>query len=344
MSSHAVSIKSPRSPIIDLFLSCITFSVFLFVWLYQAVRDLNRIREQGFQAWLWIFVPLFVLPAFFALPILLRGIKQCEQSLGLSSWSRSQEITWLILVWSLSVGSVGIEYADVSILQQFVFFGFWLASYFLIAPRINRLRAASDLPKTKLLVNFSLVEWITTVIFVPVFAAALWFSGLSTYFVSLEKLEANRLIQNTQYGFSLQFVDDSWHQVEIGTHSNGEAIAEFTGHQSEASLIVFEQEDRDNVSRLIHWRIDEARESLSDVQCTESRSFMPDTLYLRIHLRCEGYSIGDPALQVHELIQVNENDYIEVYGSYSAIENKFEKDSILFLQTVQSFAPIAKEE
>ncbi|WP_371193385.1 hypothetical protein [Glaciecola sp. SC05] len=344
MSSTTHTIKSPRSSVIDFFLSCITFTLFTLVWLYQAVRDINRVHEQGLRPWLWIFVPVLVLPMFFALPVLLGAIKKCEQKLELNSWSKTQDIVWLISVWILSIGVVAIEYAGVSTIQQVVLYGIWLISYFLVAPRITRIRGASKLPKTRLYAKLSNAEWVVTIIFIPFTAIVIWLAGLSIFFVSLDKLQVNQLIENQEYGFSIQFSGDSWHQVEIGTHSNGEGLMEFTGFDSSASLIVFDQNDRDNISSLTQWRVNDAIDSLDQLTCEESRRFMPDSLHLRISLVCEGTSFGDPGMQIHEIIQLADTEYIEVFASYTANKANFKRDSRAFLQTVQSLSPMPKRD
>lgn len=340
-AASPASIKAPRSAFIDYFLCVVTFSVFIMAWIYQAVRDVNRIREQNFTPWLWVFVPFFVLPMFFALPALLRAAKDCEAHLQLPSWSKGQDIGWLVSVWALSIGTVVMEYFAVSTLQQFMLLAVWLAALLSIAPRINRIREASTLPKTKLIAKLSNPEWLVALISVPIICFIIWFAGLQTHFVSLDKLQNNHLIENQALGFTLQFSGNSWHQVEIGTHSNGEAIMEFTGFDSNASLIIFEQEDRDNISPLTQWRVDDASESMNNANCEESRSFIPSSLYLRIRILCKGTSFGDDALQIHEIIQTGKTDYIEAYASYSAPGANFTQDSEAFLRTVQSLTPFS---
>ncbi|MBT1451558.1 hypothetical protein KJ365_11765 [Glaciecola sp. XM2] len=344
MSQAVKMIKPPRPLVIDFILSCATFSVFLCVWLYQGVRDLNRIRPLGLTPWLWFFVPILLIPAFFALPILLKKLREVEAHYELASWSVTLDRLWLVSVLGLSVASVAVEYSGMSVLQQFGVLGLWIFSYLMLAPRLSRVRAASELPKVNLYAKLSNIEWVVTLIFVPILALVIWFVGLQTYFVSIDKIQEQQVVQEQNLGVQLTFASGQWHQVEIGTHSNGEGDMEFSGYQSDASMIIFEQDNRAVISDLIHWRIDEAYDFLDDASCTESRAFLPNSTYLRISVHCQGTVMGDPSLQMHELVQIGEDDYVELYAKFSALDARFEQSEASFLSTVRSFSPIVEGE
>lgn len=344
MSTEEQYVKAPRSVFIDFFLVFITLSLFVCVWIYQAARDINRIKPQGFQPWLWIFVPLFLLPQFFALPKLTSALQEAEAELEIDTWSKSQDIAWIVSVIAMTILIMSTSVMSLSLFVEILIIYIWLAMFLLIGPRVNRVRQASSLPKTKLVGQLSNIEWGLAILGTPLFIALVWYGGLKTHFDTIEKLGANQHIDNAEYGFSLRTADDAWQRVEIGTLSDGTAVLELSGYSDQASIVVFIQDDIDSISEITQWRIQELKESWSNVECNEHRKLEEDGVLIRAQLLCMGRFMLDQAMQMHEILQLEDDIYVEVYAELSASKSEFQQHKANFINTVRSIQAIDKEE
>ncbi|WP_395345093.1 hypothetical protein PN836_009665 [Ningiella sp. W23] len=335
-------VKSPRPVFVDFLLACFTLSLYLAVWLYQSVRDLKRVNQKDLTPWMWLFVPIFFIPLFFALPVFLRSIRECEEKLEIISWSKARERCWLFSVLALSVATIAVEYLGASSLQQLSLIAVWIAGFFSIGPRINQIRATSELGKTKLYGALSIFEWIVSIIMAPFLAFVLWYSGLNAIISSVQEFEPGQVYSNNEHNFSLRFDNDQWHQVRIGTYSNGEALMEFSGHNSDAYIVIFVQDERSDIGDLTQWRIDESFESLTNASCKESRSFLTNSFRLRVVVICEGAIVGDPAIERYELIQIDDEKYIEAYAYFNPTQTNFARNRDSFNATVSSLMPLSE--
>jgi len=163
--------------------------------------------------------------------------------------------------------------------------------------------------------------------------------GLRDLIKGLNEIPADHTINNFENHYQLSLLGNSWRDEEIGKHSDGSALAEYTGLNKDAGIIVFLHDDVDNITETTQWRIEQSLADIPDASCFESRSLIPVSLNLLVYVECEGLNKGYSKIDAYQFLQTSQNTFIELYGNLSASKNQYKKQVANFRGTIQSLAP-----
>lgn len=343
-STKILKVKAPRSAFLDILLGFATLTLYSVVWFYLAIRDLRTLTTRHLTPWLWLFVPLIIIAQVFALPLFVSVLKNAEQKLAIKSWSKWQDWLWIIGSLASNIAVVIVNLIDVSLLIQLGSSFLWVVVLFSISGRLSRVRRATENPNSQSFAGYSIIEWLFVIVGVPFTLFVVWFGGLNVYMQGSSLLPRDSVISNKESGYSITAYGDSWRNVNVGTFSDGSGLAEYSGLQNNASIIIFEHENEDLITDTTQWRVEQSIDELSNGKCKESRTLLPNSLNLQVYIECKGKLIGDPMVHLYQYIQIGEKHYIEIYGEYSASNSVFTSNLSTFTKTIRSLVPIEKSD
>ena len=332
-------IKCPRSYIFELILATLTFGLYLSYWFYRNAKDLNTIGKLKLTPWMWIFVPLLAIPLFIAVPNLCKEIKALESKLHLPSWSKTSTTLWLISFFSYLVIMTGLSFIELEPWQELIpIFGF-SALLLMLVPRMNRIKQASGMPSKKLYGGFTPFEWIIGSIFAVFWVAVIM--GLtmiaSESAKTITTYSKNREVSLQAPSLTFQTFNLEWEQVDIGTLSDGTALYEMRNSENDIRFIVFEHDETDSISSLSQWRAQDFHDTYTGASCSEKRTFIGTSLYVRTQVRCDGSNGSEKVARHHDYLQISDEGYLQIYAFYSGDPKSFDGINKAMTATLQSF-------
>jgi hypothetical protein len=336
-------IKPARSIFFELVIACLTLSFYLLFWFYQAIRDLKNITNRELTPTAWFFVPLFLPAQFFAIPYFIKELKAAETKLVLPSWPSWLDWTWIVANIGLSIATVAIGYVIDSLTIEIAVLVAWIIAVLSISGRLSRIREKSALPKTNRIGPYSIFEWPFVVVIIALIVYLAFVSANKAYEQNAKLLPDNAYITNEEHNFALSLRGETWEQVEIGTHSDGSAVDEYSAHSGQATLMFFLHSDVDDITGYVQFRVEESKNEISLAQCEESRTLSPNTYFIVVSLACEGYEYGDKSLNMYQYVQTSATTYVQAHGNFTASQSKFDKEVNAFKTTFKNVALLNAE-
>ncbi len=339
-SETPIVIRAPRDPKLEFLLHFFTFGLYTSFWLVARIDEIKRITGKPYIPWLWFFVPWIWLAQIFALGKFIGAIQSLEVDNNLPRW-RAWGGTWhvsVILITLFLQISDKIPIPIWTILLAFVAISY-LFSYVQI--RINHIKNALDgVEFTGKRKGYSIIEWIVLVPMLPIVLGLFGYLLISPLLIThLSRLPANSTYEDPQGRFQLPVLEEGWSIVEIGTHSNGEALVEFQGPIDELYMLVFLHDGGSDINSVSRFRIEEAHEDMSQSHCNEKRQFSDNQQSVISVVLCQGKIFGDPSSSTFAFIEAD-NEVYELYGNLSTIKYSYRKHYPVLTKMTQGFQPL----
>jgi hypothetical protein len=179
----------------------------------------------------------------------------------------------------------------------------------------------------------------TGIVVLIVLAIQLGQGGLRDIINGTSEIPPNHTFHNTEYGYQLNLHGNSWREEKVGTYSNGDALVEYTGLNRDAGVMIFVQNDIEDITNNTQWRIEESLKDISNASCYESRKLLPGSLYLVIYIECEGQQNRNLSINVYQFLQTSDKSFIEFHGHFSAKKSTYTEKLDSLIKTIKSLAP-----
>lgn len=329
-------IAAPRRAWRVLLLNLATLGVYPCFWLFGRARDLRTLQRETYRPWLWLLSPLAAISLCFSIPRLLTGYQSVAARVGIAPWPRSARALGVLLFAMSAIETAWGRFELplwtllTAVLVWSVAFAWPQAKIAEIHSRVPgvRYRGASD--------RYSVTEWVVLALGLPlsalVIAALLYLALLGG---AGEPVGGATSPAGTSV--VLDFPPEGWRQVDRGTFAeDADSEAEFAGPLLDEWLIVFAYAPSFSLDELVENRLGSLRGSLSNVSCTEKRSFVGSRLEVTVTIVCRGTWFGDPAIEVSRYLETETGTY-ELLGHVSASRLPFERASGRMLVIVDSF-------
>ncbi len=311
-----------------------TLGLYTCVWFYKRTKEFNQTENTQFKPVLWLFMPLIVLAELFALPKFIGAIKQMEARAGLPQW-HSRSGWWMfaiVLLTLLSNLANKVEFPSGCLTLLILL---WAIAMSAPSERIYRARAALAPPGAKIFYKLKWQDWLVLVLgsLVFIFIAAIDLKNLYTN--PGKKLTNNSRYIDKERGFSLPILGEGWHQVEVGTNSDGTALLEFQGPLDSMYFLVFEDGNSETPASVSESRLDLILDSDEDANCELSHHLDHSGTQPVARIHCNSRYFGDPATYESTSIHTKTGVY-ELYGFLSS-------SRLSYQQEVNNFSNMAKE-
>ncbi|KJY79562.1 hypothetical protein [Vibrio nigripulchritudo] len=330
-----ITIRAPRKPIWEFFLAFSTLGLYSNIWLYRRAKELNLLSQSKFITWLWLLVPFFALAQIFAFKKFGETLETFEQDDKAKKSRNRYFLGCCGFVFSTMYYSISSNWSIALWIDFAVYITFSL-SFMFIANRFNEVRKELSHVEFKGKSGYSPFEWVIVAIFFPLIFAGFSYTAISPLFIEQHESYANRekyTIENEE--FVLTFQGDNWHRVEVGTFSDGSALAEFSNSVPDSYFLLFKNNEIEDMNEHLQFRRDWIKENIKQLKCTERRSFVRPTLHVKTQLKCHGTMSLDPSTALITVIQTPNNNY-ELIGFISARKNTYR-------ESVRSFETMAWE-
>ena len=343
------TVARPRAIVWEVVLCTATIGLYFSYYLYRLAKDLRTINGTPLSPIWWIFAPLFLLAQLFAYPYLMREMEKAESTNDLPQlWGTLGCRAWMIGMWAVTLLiniSDLIPHSDSWFVAVF-FIGVGLMAT--LHHRVNRIRAAHHQGQTtghdappQSPRRFSIIEWLVTILFLP--AAILLFTILLFPVqlfggTKLETLQDGQQVLLDGHPFAITVSGDGWSQVEIGSHSDGTALIELEGVNSDAYFVVFEHGKDASLSGISEFRTELAKEEIFETDCEEYRQFIGDTTHVTSVLTCRGEFLGNSVVLSSKSIETEKGIY-ELYGQFITAKAAFVQHEDDFRNIAKGFLP-----
>ncbi len=335
-NNKPVIIRAPRSPIWDWFLTFSTFGFYTSFWFYARTKELNLISKSTFTPWLWWLMPFFAIFQIFAFYKLSKSLESLEEPDSEKKTRIRYSIGCIGFILATLYFSVSSQWATEGWLE-FIFMLIFSFAFTLISGRINEIKHHLKHVEFKGKENsYSPVEWAIVVVMFPIVFGAFSYFSISPFLIDKLETYPNQFTytQETEH-FALTFQGDEWYRVEKGTYSDGSSLAEFSNSIPDSYYLLFNNDDINDINEHINFRREWIKENISNVQCTEKRSFVRHSMNLKVEMQCEGKATLDPAIAFVTFIQTPTKNY-ELLGVLSAPINTYR-------QWVNAYQTMARE-
>ncbi|WP_237066910.1 hypothetical protein [Microbulbifer guangxiensis] len=318
-----------------------TFGLYFSLYLFRLTRELKSLTRQTYTPWLWVFVPFVFLAQLFAYPALLSGLEKAEERLGLSNPWKSWAALWVLGMCALTFYfNLNDKFGFLPALFVFAY-ALSCVLFAVLHQRVNRIRKQlSDVAaRKKGKSSFTVLEWLTVIVLMPVAFAILIFIGFEKQLFGgevIKELKIGDVVMEDGYPVSINILSRGWKQVEVGSHSDGDAIIELEGHNTATYILVFHHGFDSDLDDISSFRVSQAQASLTGAECDESRSFATNNLGVNSTVKCTGDYFGDPYQILSRTIETDQG-YFELYGEYSAAKLSFHRGVNDFLAFEKEF-------
>lgn len=322
-------VTRPRSVWWEVALCVATFGLYFSYYLYRLAKDLRIITNVPMTPFWWLLTPYFLLAQFFALPYLLRTLEKAESAKNLPLTWKHGSVAWMIGMWVVTLLiniSDRIPDSDQWFVATFCFGVFLIA---LLHQRVNRIRTAHWrlLSNTSATRRFHVVEWLIAIMCLPisllVLGAMLFYSEIFGG-KQLESMQQGQQIQLEEHDFSIEIHGNGWSRVAVGSHSDGTALVELEGANTNAYYLVFEHDKDTNLNDISEYRTSEAAEEFFQSSCEENRTFIGSTTHIASTLSCTGKLLGNSIMVTSKSIETDTGVY-ELYGQFVAPKPTFDR-------------------
>lgn len=343
------NVAKPRSLGWEVVLFIATFGLYFSYYLYRVVKDFRTINHEKVSPAWWILTPYFLLAQFFAYPRLMRLLEDAESRCELSQpWGQWRKL-WMLGMWVVTLLiNVSDKVPDSDRWFVAVFF-LGTVLFSVLHRRVNRIRTAywKRLSQGSTLSRrYNPAEWILTVLCLPVATVLLCILLFYTQMFGgnqLEALKHGAITKQEGHPFRVKVQGDHWSRVEIGSHSDGTALLELEGANTNAYFVVFHHGKETSLNQVSAYRTDEASEEFSQTTCRENREFLAtdnsNGSSIVSSLECRGTLLGNKVLVTSRSIQTDEGVY-ELYGQLVAAKADFNHAEGDYQETEKGFLPL----
>ncbi|MEZ8055598.1 hypothetical protein A152_0022105 [Vibrio tasmaniensis 1F-187] len=329
----------PRKPFLDAILFFCTFGLYTSFWLYRRVKEIKLISQGDFKPWLWVFVPYFAIVQFFAFRNLGKALSDLE---GDSTKPKAQTIykcgSYGFLLTTLYFS--GTSKWATPIWLDFVVYILTTISFGAIAYRVNAYKKqVEEIEFTGKKRGFNPLEWVIFLLMTPTVLGIFAFSILSPLMVDkLDSFSDGSVFVQENHNYKLTFHGEVWQQVEVGTYSDGTALAEFESEDFDAYFMIFENSDykATDVNDHVHWRRQWLDEQIGNSLCTENRRFIGDEFVVKVEMTCTENAINANAAGFIALIHSQDKAY-ELLGILAQPELSFNRRKHQFEAMIREF-------
>lgn len=336
-----VETRVERSVIWELLLYFCTFGLYFSLYLFRLTRELRSLTKENYSPWLWIFVPFFFLAQLFAYPALLSGLEKAEERLGLNNPWKSWAALWVLSMCALTFYfNLNEKFGLLPALFLFAY-GLSCVLFAILHQRVNQIRkqlkGVATWEKGKS--SFTALEWLAVIVLTPMTCALLAFIGFEKQLFGgevIKELKIGDVVMEEGYPVTINIMSRGWKQVEVGSHSDGQAIIELEGQNTATYILVFHHGFDSSLGDISAFRVSQAQASLTNANCEESRSISANNLGVTSTVKCTGSYIGDPYQILSKTIET-EQGYFELYGEYSAEKLNFQRGVNAFLAFEKEF-------
>ena len=329
----------PRKPFVDALLFFCTFGLYSSFWLYRRVKEIKLISRADFKPWLWVFVPYFAIVQFFAFRNLGKALSDLEDDSTESKVKTIYDLGCLGFVLTTLYFSVTSKWATPAWLE-FVVYILAAISFGAIAYRVNAYKKqVKGIEFTGKERGFNPLEWVVVLVMTPTVLGLFAFSIISPLMVEkLDTFSDGSVFVQENHDYKLTFHGKGWQQVEVGTYSDGTALAEFESEDFDAYFTVFENGkfSANDVNDHIQWRRQWFGEQIGNSSCREERHFIGDEFVVKIEVICVKDTFKPDAAAFLALIHSQDKTY-ELLGVLSQPELSFNRRKPQFEAMIREF-------
>lgn len=311
--------RAPRSIWLEGLLCLVTLTIYQCFWVIGRVRDLRSVNNKDYTLWLWFFTPLISLVHFFSWRELFKDLEQRELQTN-SFWKSG---TTLLLFVTLALGLIAYMIDFDQYFWAFIIYVLIVSIILMVFHmRFNQWKEnIEDVEFYGKRNNFHWYEWVVLIIGIPFFLFSTY-ASLSPFLENkLHDLEDQQLVTNSQHGFELVIHGDGWRQVELGTHTEDEAIMEFSGRILNSFMIVFPLLKTESIEDVAKFRVADANDLFSNPKCEENRKLNASIMTVTSKVFCTGQMYYEDAFTASVVIENKQSDKYELYF-YATGENK----------------------
>ncbi|WP_241670076.1 hypothetical protein [Vibrio harveyi] len=334
--TQKMKVAYPRKPIFDWFLAFSTLGFYTNFWLYRRIKEIDQLSARNFKPFLWFFVPWLAIFQYFAFRSLDRTLCELEEDNKNLNVRTVYYLGALGFLLSTIYFSLTSQWAT-PLWLDFVAYLLTATSFTAFSYRVNNFkRQRSDIEFTGKKGGYHPLEWLVVIIMTP--GVLLMYGVMYNNSVMKDSLEAypdqSTYIEQGQ-DFQLTFHGANWHRLEIGTYSDGSALAEFASEEFGSYLIVFNNRELLDINEHMHERRQWIDEEIGASRCVESRSFVGNDFALKVELVCTKESGSMLASGYVTLLHSGDNSY-ELMGI-------LDQPAKTYSQRKPEFAAMAKE-
>ena len=336
------TVRSPRPTWQEAILFFATFGFYTCFWMIGRVRDVkSAARTEQYEPWLWFFVPLIGLIQIIAMPKLLSDLTKLEQDHTSKWWKR---LGWLWIAAFFFTTLMSNLMDSVLAFKAWLFLLVWLivtALMSLLHARFNRWKLNADgLSFHSKPSGYRWPEWLGLSIGAPISLAFIYFTVIEPAFIEqVDPVADGQVISDEKNGYSLTLHGEGWHQVKIGSYSDGTALLELEGPLYDNYFLVYDWGVSENLNSATKYRIKQNQDRGSSIKCREERFLSRNQASVVSVTHCEGVTMGDPISIFSTFVETDER-MLELYGFVSDTRIPYRKVMANMRDTAQQFAPL----
>lgn len=295
-------------------LTGMTVGTYLFFYLYVYARDLKRLGIKV-RPWLWLLSPAIGLSAFFTYPKMADHFQALARDRGVKYFHFGTWIGIAVFVCFVANNVADrFDYGGMVLLLTVPILWFSIARF---TSDINI--AKRSLPESyfaKPAYSTTASTWIfgalILFVFLPIFG---YFVFSSVEEVSRDRVEPGQVWSLKGGGFTVA-PEDVWFLADIGTFSDGSAVAEFAMRDFR-SAIVFDQKDDNSAVDIAEFRRNDFLDEFSDGRCEQRRWLREGSMEHRSEVICSAQFFGDPVVMMSLSIEDGDR-HLEILGEMNS--------------------------
>lgn len=335
--ANPILISKPNSFIWEWLLAFSTFNMYSNYWFFARTRELNKVSNSSFTPWLWLFVPFGAIFQLFAFRRLGNGVEEIESGKQVVRNRKLYIVGCIGFIVSTAFFSFTSE-LEVPYWLEGVFYLTLTFAFALMTQRVNAakysLKSAEFKPRNKFL---TALRWLLVITLFPIILGGFIYVSYPGLFMDkLDDHSGSTVYRQENKSFEMPFSGNGWFSVESGTFSNGTALAEFSNSVFDSYVLIFENKNVSDVNEHMSARKDWVRESFSDVKCKEKRSFVQNTMTVKIEAECTGTQVLDPAIVLITFIQADDTNY-EFLGVLTAPDDVYKRQAASYKSMAREF-------
>ena len=341
LAQHDAGRAPPLHPIQDPwfvgFMMFATFGLYSIRYMYRHARDLRNHHGEGTQAWVWAAAALIPVSLPFLLQRMTQRYGDLADKIGFKLVQRGRMLGICILLTYIASSvyeTLSGEFYGYSLTAFMVLVGvFWG----LLTQDVNAYKRSVIESQVGTEAGTEVETKVETetdgkrngrVILALIVATPGALLLVFLLYLDIENSSRSTVAvgepwELTESGIEITFADP-WRPADIGTNSDGQAIAEFTMSTFEW-LIIFDQTDNMGAHDITHYRRTQFYEDYPGSSCEEQHYLKnPDSLVRISELYCEASYLGDPHLQLSTVID-NATQTVELLSESLPAKRQLEK-------------------
>lgn len=338
-----IVVCAPRAPVFEVLITFFTFGLYAPFWLVSRVRELKALSGESFKPWLWFFVPWSVIFQFFALPKFFNAFNEVASKYKSPSFSGKQGIIIVICILATFFINLSnkLEFPPWMYWCVLLVWGGGLAY---VHRHFNFLKLKLDESVTQKTIKYIYKPWEWLLLFMgaPLVLFVIYIEIVEPPLVVVSPLNVGDVYTLDEHFFQFSTNSNGWSEVEVGTHSDGSGLVEFSGPLSLMHYIVFHHGHDETLDSVSYWRQRSMLDESSSYKCRQSRSFIDaraDELSVASMVVCNGTNMGDPVIAISKTIATKKGVY-EIYGYMSSGRISFKNHEDTFIEMAESFKPL----